>query len=307
MILELILATGTLTVDLSGRADVTGTEVRLAEIAAITGEPELVNHAGQLSLGYSPAPGFSRLLLADRIEVQLERLLPGTQVTVIGNLSCRVHPLVETIKGTHISEVAQSKIESVFRGLDAVVTVQNVIGDVKVPKGDSPATLAPVLQRRDQRPGVWSVPVQVIVDGQVYQTVWTRWEVGIWENRRVLTRAVRRGDSLTPADFKVERVRLTNSLAGDELQVAWVHGATARYDLPLGSPVAAMDIERPRIVKKGDIVHLEVRRGLITARVLVTLLDGGRLGDVVKVRAIDNEREMSATIVRKDLVQIKLK
>lgn len=307
MILEIILAAGSLTVRMPATAEISGTAITLGEIAQLSGDEELVRAAGELALGYSPAPGFSRLLLAERVKVQLDELLPSASIALSGEASCRVTPLVEEIAAASISAAASRDIHAVFQGLDVEITQEGSVADLRVPRGEVAARLVPVLQRRDQRPGSWSVPVQVLVDGGVYQTVWTRWNVGLWSTQQVLTRAVQRGEKLVPSDFRVQRVQLGSGMVEPPIDVDLVGGATARHDLPLGSMVSMRDLERPRVIERDALVTLEVCRGAITARMPVLVLDGGRVGDHVKVRGLEREHEMSAVIINRDLVRINLK
>ena len=58
----LLLASG-ITVTLPEETKVSGSEMKLGDIAVITGEDEsLVERAKQLGLGYAPAPGYHRTL-----------------------------------------------------------------------------------------------------------------------------------------------------------------------------------------------------------------------------------------------------
>jgi hypothetical protein len=78
-------ALGGATVTLPVDAKVKGTEIELGELCLVAGlDGELVARVRALELGYAPAPGFSRLLTAERIRAELARALPGVEIRVTG-------------------------------------------------------------------------------------------------------------------------------------------------------------------------------------------------------------------------------
>jgi hypothetical protein len=86
--LLLSLFLGGVTVTLHPQAKVRGTEIELGAVAAVSGEDAaLVARVRGLRLGYAPAPGYSRLLLGERLRADLARTLPGTAVEVGGAAS----------------------------------------------------------------------------------------------------------------------------------------------------------------------------------------------------------------------------
>ena len=88
------------TVSLPMEADVHGTEILLGDVATISGEDAAeVSAVEGLSLGYAPAPGYSRLLQRHRLEQLVDRKLPDVVIAFRGEPACRVHGLNDICLG----------------------------------------------------------------------------------------------------------------------------------------------------------------------------------------------------------------
>ena len=76
MILTATLLLGSVTVVLPPDARVSGTELRLGSIARVEGDdPTEVASLKSMHLGYSPAPGYSRLFDANQLLAELRDLI----------------------------------------------------------------------------------------------------------------------------------------------------------------------------------------------------------------------------------------
>jgi flagella basal body P-ring formation protein FlgA len=60
------------------------------------------------------------------------------------------------------------------------------------------------------------------------------------------------------------------------------------------------------VVKDGDTVFLDVRKGVVNARVGAVALQAGARGDRVRVALLGSQREMRGVVVSRELVQIDL-
>ncbi len=154
-------------------------------------------------------------------------------------------------------------------------------------------------------PGEVSVPVRVMVGGNVYRTIWTRWTVEIWSTHSVLTRAVKSGQVLTASMFKSQRLALDPmNVRGSVLGEGLIAGSIAARDLEPGIVLTEGDVRRPTLVKAGDTVFFEINKGAITARVSgVAEADGAR-GDRITVTLIPSERQIKGLVAARGLVRM---
>lgn len=305
MILAAFLLSG-VTVVLPMEAEVKGTELRLGSIADVRGDDaDLVGRVEAFGLGYAPSPGFSRLLHAHRVQADLERAFPGLAIRIEGQPACRVRPEVLEIEAELVRAAVEAELAHAFAGADAVYAPREALPSIVVPAGNAPPRLKARVETAIGSDGVLSVPVDVLVDGAPYRTVWTTWTAERWEVLPVLVRAVQNGERIQPHLIESRRVRALDGRA-KALPASMLLGAVAARDLAAGTPVTSLDVHRPAVIGLGDDVLLEVKRGKVTARVAATSLSTAAIGDRLRVRSIANGHEHTGVVVSRDLVRIDL-
>jgi flagella basal body P-ring formation protein FlgA len=302
----LTLAAGSLRVELAPAASVRGTELELAAVARVTGDDQAaVAAAGAALLGYAPAPGYARTVERWQIVQELARALPGTQIDVVGAAACRVTPEVELLTAERVLATAREALVRDLAAYDTSLEPAAGLHPLEVPAGDVGVELRARTPDVEPNSGAVSVPVEVLVDGELYRTLWTSWEVGVWTQVPVLAHDVRRGEELSFASFRVERRRVDLATQRGHLSEAAASGAVATRDLREGSVVIERDVTRPKLVTRGRTVQLRVRKGAIVATVIAVARQDGFLGDEIAV-VTDSKKEIRAVILGPDLVGIEL-
>jgi len=307
MLTAILLTTG-VTVSLPATIEVKGTELTVGAIAQVSGEDAaLVARVEAASLGYSPAPGFSRLLDQQRVVADLRRLMPGVEFQVAGATRCRVTPAVTTVTAARLLEEAGTTMRDAFAGADTRITARGQVGDLLVPQAVRSLELRADLRDRTPRAGGWSVPVEVLIDGAVYRTIHTQWKVEVWTQQHVLRRDVRVGESLSLADFELARVQVGSGAVSRGIEPATFGGGTAVRALAKGHVVTERDIRRAVVIQRGDTITLEVRRGAVTVRTLAVALRDAHVGDRLPVRVATSGREVVAVVTGTEAVELHLK
>jgi flagella basal body P-ring formation protein FlgA len=301
------LVLGGVTVTLPMEARVRGTEVNLGTIADVRGaDQELVERVRSIDLGYAPAPGFSRLLQESWLRQRVERIIPGVELEFLGQPATRVWPLVERIAPDRIRQAAEEEIKRLLQGEEGTFQAASPILEALVPAGVENAVLRANLATDTLASGAVNVPVQVLVDGAPYRTIWTSFEVRVWHTVPVLRRHVRSGERLTDEMFERRSVLRRDAGRGQALPLDAVFGSTAARDLAPGAVVTAADVHRPIAIEQGRSVILQVRKGAIVARIPGLARDNGSIGDRVRVVLLDTQAELIGTVRSRDLVEITL-
>jgi len=310
MLLSILLAAAAsagVTITLPAEAKVRGTEVELGELCLVAGlDGELVERVRALELGYSPAPGFSRILTAERIRSELARAIPGIEVRVAGERACRVWPEIKEVDPAVLESTARAELIRAYAGKEATFTLAEPITAVRVPLGEKQNGVLARTSTGELRSGTVGVAVEVLVDGLRYRTLWTSWRVDVWETRPVLNRTVRAGEELGPELFTRKRILLGHASEMPQLDPSESKGAVATHDLQEGQGVSLLDIHRPAAVTLGAMLFLRVRKGPIEARVSALALETGSVGQRIRVKAIDSGQEMVATVTGRDACEITL-
>jgi len=286
---------------------VAGTEMTLAEVARVEGaDPAEVRAIGAIELGYAPAPGYSRLLRAERLEQLVRRKAPDVEVLFVGERACRVRPEVLEISGEEIAAAAHMELLRAFAGRDASFVPSDEVQGVAIPAGSRAPEVRARVQGKPSVTGLLAVPVDVLVDGVPYRTVWTSWTTEVWETVPVLDRPVRAGEEIRPDMLARQRVLREASGPVEPLATGQMVGSVARRDLLPGAVLTHLDVHRPTVVEVGSSVFLRVRKGSISATVAAVAMGSGAIGDRIRVRGLDSGLDLNAKIVSRDVVELDL-
>jgi flagella basal body P-ring formation protein FlgA len=295
-----------LTVTLPSETRVRGTEFSLGQIATVAGDDAaLAERVRAVSIGYAPAPGYSRTLLRWQLEERLAKAFPADPIAWSGANACRVFPEMERVRGMVIQTAAHEELTRLFAQREATIRAESSIADVDVPLGKKPAELRVSMEKRQQRGGAWSLPVQIVVDGAPYQTVWVPFQVELYDRATVLVRDVRRGELFGADMFETRRMKVAAQ------ESAWLTaekliGASATRDLAAGSAIIEADVKRAMLVRQGDTVELSVRKGPILARSSASALQSGSIGDRVRVATGAGGRAITAVVTGRNRVEVDL-
>ncbi|MFT7669347.1 MAG: flagella basal body P-ring formation protein FlgA [Planctomycetota bacterium] len=312
LLLGTLLLSG-VAITLPSKALVDGTEITLGQIAAVTGDdPEEVAKIRSLELGYAPSPGFSRVVEAWKIDAQVTRMFKTIDVSFVGENSCRVQPAVAIITGTELHETAHKMLERFFAEEDVMIRSVGTLHDEKVPKGMYGRSLYSELGSgastgTKQNAGNWSVPVQILVDGAPYRTVWTEFEVQIYKVIPVLGRDVAQGQAIGRGDMVMKRTAITAGFNANMLRERDLIGALAKRPLRKDEPIASKDVMRIPAIKKDELATLSVVKGGISVTVQVAALEDGFLDDQISVQVSGSLKELTVTVAARGRLELVLR
>jgi len=303
------LLLSSIAITLPAEATVSGAEISLGEIAVITGDNAAdVARLERISLGYAPAPGYTRVFHQWKIESLVRQQVAGAEVSILGSETCRVAPLTSVVSSEDLAAAALGALEELLAGQDVEITATEDLEDEVVPKGNSSVRVqakvgeAALSSSRSQ--GRWSVPVEIVIDGMPYRTVWVPYQVKLFRVVPVLVREIQRGDSIGPADIIEKRIAMSTDYQEEPLASIELAGATAKRLLAKDQPVLARDVARVVAVQKGETVHLTIRKGKILVKAQVMALQNGYLGDIVAIRVLRSEKDLTARVVGNGQVRI---
>lgn len=295
-------------ISLPAAASCGGLEIHVEDIAAaVTGlDPEAVARVKAASLGYAPAPGYSRVLRADLVEASLRAAMPGVSVEVTGAPRCRVTPRTVVIKGSEVQAVAATELRKALVGLDASADLEGVVADIELPSGEVEPRIAAALPTRTIQPGLVNVQAQVWFGDRLYRTVSVGFRVKVWRRQAVLRRAVNAGDSLHAGLFEVKRVPIEDAIGLQALALDELAGAVTLRPLPAGGPVLERDVHRQVVVDKGDLVTVQLSKGAVKVTDVGVVVAEGRMGERVGVQLRSTGRQLIGVVRGPQLVEVKI-
>ncbi len=309
----ILLATAALTVapsvtvELPMEAHVQGTEIELGEVARVVGgDHDAVRLVESIELGYAPSPGYSRLLHADRILQTLRTKAPQVHVRMSGQRATRVWPEVSEVSAVDVQKTALDALRKAYAATDARFEVAAALPKIVVPAGSGAPVLRAKVDKQRLASGAISVPVEIVVNGTTYRTVWTSWKAEVYQTLPVLARNVKAGTVLSADLFETNRVLLASGLRAKPLAPSQLAGAVAARDITAGEVVTGTDVHRPAIVNMNDTLFLCVKKGNIEAKVPAVALGAGAVGDRIRVRTTGGGQELTAVIKSRDIAVIDL-
>jgi flagella basal body P-ring formation protein FlgA len=302
----LLLATG-ITVTLPEQTKVSGTDMKLGDIAVVRGDDaDLVAQVSGLNLGYAPAPGYHRTFRQWKLQRDVEEAFPGTEVVFAGSPVMRIFPETATIRAGEVEVAARNALAEFFAEQEIRISMRGVLKDVQVPLGKDTRRLEVDLAGRRRDAGAWSIPVRVMIDDVQYSTIWAPMQVEIFRNLPVLKRDVRNGEELGPDDYSIERVLIATGLNRQPLDGSVPFGALAAANLTAGSVLYEKDIKYALFVEKDAIAKLNARNGSVEVNLMVIVLEDGHLGDHVRVRSLSGDKEVTARVTGKGALEFNL-
>ena len=148
--------------------------------------------------------------------------------------------------------------------------------------------------------------VDILVDGELWRTQWTTWNVATWEDVPVLTVRVPKGEKLTRDMFRMERRKVAQGAVGNTLNLRKLQDAVAARELVPGEPILPSDVTREMVVTKGHRVQVEVVSGRVSARSAGIALSDGHVGDAIRITLDVNGKELTGTIVGRNHIRVEL-
>jgi flagellar basal body P-ring formation protein FlgA len=147
-------------------------------------------------------------------------------------------------------------------------------------------------------------PVSVAVGGKSWKTIQVLADVSAMIEAIVPTRLLRTEELIDGADLKTTRIRVhqwNHPFVTDRDEVI---GKSAARPLPPDTPLRPTFVKLPLIVKKGDRVLIEARRGGLSIQTYGITKSSGQVGQTIMVANLDSGRELRAKVVAPSLVQV---
>jgi flagella basal body P-ring formation protein FlgA len=148
------------------------------------------------------------------------------------------------------------------------------------------------------------VSVGVRCDGAKPWSLYLTAQVRLFGKVAVAAREIPRGQSIRPADLRLQRMDLTKLRRGYFPDIGELLGKRAKRRLPPGRALAPNLVEMPPAVTRGSRVSIVAQVGGIEARMPGTALAHGREGERIRVENLTTERELEARVVSAGVVRV---
>jgi flagella basal body P-ring formation protein FlgA len=224
---------------------------------------------------------------------------PGTGSRSAGSRSAQRVATPEAIGKTIQSYLEKEWARTVK---EVQVTVLEPSDPVGVPSGNVEWRVVPV--RPEERLGRRHFQVAVTVNGKVWKTIDVAADVAAMIDAVALNRFIKPEEIIDEADLKNVRVRVSQLDHPFLVDSGHVIGKSAARPLPADTPLRAVFLKAPVVIKKGDRVLIEARRGGLSVHVYGVTKSSGYVGQTIMVANAESGRELRAKVVAPGLVQV---
>ena len=287
-------------------SEVAGGEVMLGDLASVKcADDAVAERLRNVPICPSPLPGRMRQITREQIVIALRRQgISDDAASVICPRQASVTRASRTVSGQALFETAQEFVlaGNSWQGKVAVEPVR-LPPNQTVPAGKLELRVRP--DTRKPKKGRNNLPVEIVVDGQVYSTAHVSVEVRVVAPVLVATQSIARSSEITAANSILQERDITN-LPDEVVMQAPTGSAIAAVPIAEGAAIRQSWVSEPLAIRSGDSVTVVVSSRCVRVSDKGTAAADGRPGDRIKVRLTGDVREIRGTVVRPGLVEIRI-
>ncbi|HEX4136706.1 MAG TPA: flagellar basal body P-ring formation chaperone FlgA [Bryobacteraceae bacterium] len=251
-----------------------------------------------LSIFPSPLPGAVRAISAFEVQALAARF--GVRDATSSEICFRIatEPLtrarvIESMKDSLKIPDLQIEVVDMSNETAPVGRIEFDRGNLRVPA--TPTRDLPVMWRGD-----------VIYAGDRRFSIWAKVKLTAPITRLVAVESLRAGVPIRADQIREQVTDAFPVSPGREITLSAIDGLVPVKAIAAGTEIQAADLTRQTAVNRGDLVHVEVRKG--AARVALTgrAESNGQMGDLVPVRNMESSRVFQARVDGRDSVVVHL-
>jgi len=150
-------------------------------------------------------------------------------------------------------------------------------------------------------------PVQIVFnEGKTgRKRIWASVYLEVLHPVAVIKRPMAKNQIISPNDIGLEKRDLAKIPPGAITDVDEVVGKRLKRTLAVGAVIRRSMVDRPPVVKRGDVVNLLIETPRLKITALGRVEERGGVGDVVRVINLDSKRKVYGQVVNRQLVRIR--
>jgi flagella basal body P-ring formation protein FlgA len=203
-----------------------------------------------------------------------------------------------------IGKAIQKHLESEWGGKvkTVSVTVLDPADPVMTPGGMVKLHIIP--NPTEEGLGRRAFHVEAVANGKPRKTIQVVADIAAMIDAVVATRFLRADEVIDRGDLKTVEMKVHQMNHPFMTDPGEVIGKSASRPLPPDIPLRPAFVKLPVVIKKGDRVLIEARRGGLSIRAYGVTKSNGQLGQTVMVANLDSGRELRAKVVAPSLVEV---
>jgi len=219
---------------------------------------------------------------------KLDTTRPSTRELHFEQIQKAIQKYLEGEWGVRVKSVQVTLLEP----LDPMKIPAGVI-ELQIPPGSGGTTM-----------GRKSFSVQVMINGNLWKTIDALADISAMIDVVVPSRFLKSEETIEPDDLTTARIVTYDVKHPFITDPEAVIGKSTARPLQPNTPLRPTFLKKPFMVKKGDHVMIEARRGNFSVQTSGVTKGSGQVGQTVMVANVDSGRELRAKIVAPGLVQV---
>jgi flagella basal body P-ring formation protein FlgA len=290
--------------------------IALAALATCAGDFSICEEAYAVDLGAAPPPGKQLTLTRRRIADMLRAEWPGIPLELDGAASVRVKAAFD---GLEVEAVESRLVERVRELSEAQPDFRIGVDHVSVPKGEKLRPGAcriefPLLDGLVGRSPDWlarnlagpkRLEAACIYDDKTQRAhVFTASaHFALQRLLPVSRRDLPRGEAVRVDDFESAWTDVGKEHAGVVEDVEAARGRRLTRPLVVGRPLLWSQLEVPNVVRRGQVVRLDMRRGALDVSFQVKALGSGGYGQLIDAMYMTTRKKLKVRVKDAETVE----
>lgn len=232
----------------------------------------------------------------------------GLTLTFLGHIQIKITLLclmliaftnVSAMQTHNIKELQESVkafLQEEYRDADAIkleITISNLDPRLQLSQCEQP--LGMTLNDSKQNGG--NLTVYTRCEGSAPWSVYVSAQVLLFRSIWVASHNLERGKIITEKDLAKEVVNISSLRQGQINHRESILGQEVRRPIAKGDPFRSAALDSPMVVKRGEIVMIELQAGAISVSSTGTAMSNGRIGDRIRVRNGQSDRVINVEVI----------
>jgi flagella basal body P-ring formation protein FlgA len=151
-----------------------------------------------------------------------------------------------------------------------------------------------------------NLTVHTACEGAQPWSIYVPAQVALFRRTPVASRNLDRGEIISSADISPEVVNISQLRHGQLNDYDSILGKEIKRPITQGEAFRSAALDAPMVIKRGDIVNIEIQAGAISVSSQGTAMSHGRVGDRIRVRNSQSDRIVNAQVIASGKVQTTL-
>ncbi len=288
--------------------EVSEREVSIKDIALVASHNEpLIKKIGELLVGSSPKTGLKRVFSKYEIIRALRKNQIDTEnIKIDGALKTTVIRPSTVITTQMIQEKASDFIISSLN-LDinnSSLEMQNNFKDIYLEK--TPVEFDFSFASDEEIKSVLILNLKLLQNGDVKKTFHISMKLKVYDYLFVANRKIAKGDKIRVSDIISKKLDITKIAKVTFISENEIIGKMALSNINKGSIIKYRLIGKPVVIRKNQMVFMEVHKGPLRISMQGKALSKGCEGDVIQVKNISSGRIISGVVKNSSTITVGL-